>query len=85
MASEVINGAFTPDKATEARHVVSPGVMLTVEPEGLTAAFMRNGIKWPGGRKVTAFVGEIDGVRSYVHQGDDGRIHIVMTRRDIKV
>lgn len=44
---------------------------------------MDNGIKWPGGRKVSLFVGEIDGVRAYVYERGE-RIHVILTRGVIK-
>ena len=83
MAHQVINGAFTAEAASEERHVIGDLAVLTVRPDGRTACRVDNGVKWPGGRKVSIFVGEIDGVRAYVHERG-GRIHVILTRGEIK-
>lgn len=53
--------------------------MLTVKPDGETACRVDSGIKWPGGRQVSVYVGEIDGVRAYVHEREN-KIHVILTR-----
>ena len=83
MTHHVVNGAFTAEKTDEDRHVVGDLATLTVKPDGKTCCRVDNGIKWPGGRKVSLYMGEIDGVRAYVHERD-GRIYVILTRGEIK-
>lgn len=94
MTHEVINGATidAPARTDEDRHVISPGVVLTVKPDGRTACMVRNGKKILMGsghppdtqRSVSLFVGEIDGVRTWVAQRD-GKVFITMTRANMAV
>lgn len=83
MTHSVVHGAFAAERTTQDRHVLGELAVLTVKPDGRTACRVDNGIKWPGGRRVSVYVGEIDGVRAYVHERE-GRIHVVMTRGEIK-
>ena len=83
MTHQVVNGSFTPETTTEERHIIGDLVDLTVHPNGKTCCRVDNGIKWPGGRKVSIYVGEIDGVRAYVHERD-GKVHVILTRGEIK-
>lgn len=83
MTHSVVHGAFAAERTTQDRHVLGERAVLTVKPDGKTACRVDNGIKWPGGRRVSVYVGEIDGVRAYVHERE-GRIHVVMTRGEIK-
>lgn len=83
MGHQVVNGAFTPEKTDQDRHVLGDLAVLTVKGDGATACRVDNGIKWPGGRRVSVFVGEIDGVRAFVHERE-GRVHVVLTRGEVK-
>jgi len=57
-------------------------VGVTVYPDGKSRMRKRNGIKWPGGRKVQWLYAELDGVRAYVK--DDGeKVNVVLTKQDL--
>ena len=84
MTHHVENGAFKiEDPKGKDRFVFSDHCILTVKPDGKTCCRVDNGIKWPGGRKVALYVGEIDGVRCYATERE-GKIHIILTRGVIK-
>lgn len=83
MTHTVEHGAFTPEKTDQERRVIGDLATLTVRPNGKTACRVDNGIKWPGGRKVSLYVGEIDGVRCYVSEAN-GRVHVILTRDRIR-
>jgi len=83
MTHQVVNGSFDARPALEDRHVIGDLAVLTVKPDGATLCRVDNGIKWPGGRKVSIYVGEIDGVRAYVHERE-GKVHVILTRGEIK-
>ncbi len=57
-------------------------VGLTVYPDGKSRMRKRNGIKWPGGRKVQWLYAELDGVRVYV-KDVGAEISVVLTRQDL--
>lgn len=89
---QVVNGAFRATPASRERHVIAERVVLTVYPDGRTACFARSGHKFPIGgdhgrvvppRKVTMFVGEIDGVRAYVCERN-GKMHVILTRQSLE-
>ena len=82
--AQVLNGALLSEPPSEDRIVKSGAVTLTVFADGRkTAGFVRNGIKWPGGRKVEMLVGECDGVRCYA-QERDGHVYIFLGRRNME-
>lgn len=83
MSHQVVNGALAPARTDQDRHVVGELAVLTVKPDGKTACRVDNGIKWPGGRKVSLYIGEIDGVRAYVHERV-GKVHVLLTRETVK-
>jgi hypothetical protein len=78
----IVNGSLTPQPSSEPRHAVGEGVALSIAPAASSALFRRSGIKYPGGRRTTLLVGELDGVRVGVTRRD-GITHIVLTRDDI--
>ena len=57
-------------------------VGVTVYPDGKSKMRKRNGIRWPGGRKVQWLYAELDGVRVYV-KDDDEKVNIVLTKQDL--
>lgn len=83
MTHQVVNGAFIAEETNEERHVIGDLVSLTVRPGGKTACRVDNGIKWPGGRKVSLYVGELDGVKCYVSEAL-GKVHVILTRDRIR-
>jgi len=78
----IVNGALAPAATSEPRHALADDLALTVEPAGRTALYRRTGIKFPGGRRTSFLVGEIDGVRVAVTRRD-GITHVVLTRGEI--
>lgn len=90
MTHQVVDGAFRPEHTDKPRHIVGDRVIFTVEPPGKTACFAQTGLKMPFGnaapaspRKVVQFCGQIDGVRGYVTERD-GKVHVILTKRELK-
>jgi hypothetical protein len=81
LTHKVVNGALTPGNTKASRQVIGDRVMLDVDPgmRAKTACFVRSGIKWPGGRKVHVFNGEIDGVVVTVCE-KEGQVHVLMSK-----
>lgn len=78
---------------------IAPNVTLSILPhqEGMDSQqvaiadpvmFHRNGIKWHMNGKpqehVRWLVGELRGVRAYLTEGDDGKLNVILSDRDLQ-
>ncbi len=81
MSHQVVNGAKPAADTSEERSVIGERAILTVHP-GNTACYVDNGIKWPGGRRVAIYKGEMDGVKVAVTERE-GIVHVFLTKNEI--
>lgn len=93
----VSNGAIDAERTDDPRSIVARSlpfqdIEFTVEPFGKTGLKAVNGLKMviarnegdpPVKRRVTVFRGEMDGVKTFVTERD-GKLHVIMTRNEIK-